>query len=184
MPMQVRETAVPSASPPTVARAPAKAQPAKPAPAPAADAKPGGELEALVAQWPELIERIGKQALTAKTVLLDARPAQVRGDRVAIGFDPEFAAERERAQEPRVAKAVQHVVGQVLGRAVTVEFVLLQADGPVVLPTDHKPEARKPAAGGGAGPAAAKGGRRNWVEEPAVRKALETFNGSIVDVRD
>ncbi|MBU0715340.1 MAG: DNA polymerase III subunit gamma/tau [Verrucomicrobia bacterium] len=85
----------------------------------------GDELAHLIKTWPELVEKVGKVVALAKGCLLDARPVAVVGDRVTIGFDPEFAARMEQAGLPRTRAALQKNLDNVLGRPITVEFKLL-----------------------------------------------------------
>lgn len=157
--------------------------PVKPAPAPAAApapvTTPADELEHLTAQWRgEIVERVGRIAALARNLLLDARPLSVEPMRVVIGFDPEFAKNLERIQVPHYIKAIQGVLTQFLKRPVNVEFQLIATDGPVDVPADH--EAGKAGAGEGKGTKS----RQDWYKEPVVRKTLEFFNGSILDIRE
>ncbi len=143
----------------------------------------GGELESLSAQWHGVIEKIGKVASLARGWLMDSRPLEVRQDRVIIGFDPEFAQNMDRLRAPHFAKAVQGVLTQLLKRQVQVEFRVLAANGKVDVPADHTAEEAE------AVPEKAAGGKRartrqEWLQDPAVRKTLEAFNGSIVDIRE
>ena len=161
-------------------RAPAAAvRPAAPAPQP----EPGTELERLTAEWHDLAEKVGKMAALAKGLLLDARPLEVRLDKVVIGFDPEFSKNLERMQNPHYLRAVQSVLGQVLKRAVGIELRLIQNDGkPVDVPADHTAENTPDSQGGGGGRGPKP--KQEWMKDPVVRKALEIFNGSIVDIRE
>ena len=122
-------------------------------------------------------------AALAKGLLLDARPLEVRADKVVIGFDPEFSKNLERMQNPHYLRAVQSVLGQVLKRAVGTELRLIQNDGkPVDVPADHTAEKATDPQGGGGGRGPKP--KQEWMKDPVVRKALEIFNGSIVDIRE
>lgn len=143
---------------------------------------PADELQMLTAQWLEIIERVGKSISLAKGMLIDTRPLEVSENRVVIGFDPEFARNKERiCQNQTYAKAIQQVLLQVLKRTVNVECrVLSSSEGRVDVPADHTVEAAGSQAGGGKG---AKS-RQEWFKDPVVRKAMEVFNGGIVDIRE
>jgi len=166
---------VPAASPVPAAAA------AAPAPAQAKPAS-SNELEMLTSQWHEIIDRVGKVAPLAKGMMMDTRPLAVAVDRVMIGFDPEFSRSRDSmARNPAHLRAVQNVLLQVLKRTVNVELCLIQGDGHTDVPADHT-------AGVAGGAAAGKGkgakSKQEWTKDPVVQKALEIFNGGIVDVRE
>ncbi len=165
----------PSAS----ARAPAvpKPVPTKPPAAPAA------ELADLVARWHEVIDQIGKNASLARGALIDARPLEVTADRVVIGFDPEFAQHAERMRMTAHHRAAQQVLSQILKRPVNVEYRLMEAQGQADVPADHTADGTGPGLGKAAPGKGAKT-RQDWLKDPVVRKTLETFNGSIVDIRE
>jgi hypothetical protein len=107
----------------------------------------------------------------------------VTGDKVVIGFDPEFSKSMERLQAPQFLRAVQNVLSQALKRQVGVELKLIQPDGARVdVPADHTAEQAAKPRGAAAGKAVRS--KQDWVQEPVVRRALEIFNGSIVDIRE
>jgi len=179
------------------AAAPAPARPAEPtvtkqAPARAPVAAPPAknELDALIAQWrDQVVERVKREVAMAGIALLDARPLVVEQNRVVIGFDPQFPRKLEQMKIPTYHLAVQKIMVQVLKRPINVEFVLLAEGEAADLPADHtveRAETQNPPAGA----APAKGGaahpktRQDWHQEPVVRKTLEFFNGSIVDIRE
>ncbi len=157
---------------------------AAPTPPPApVSAVAESEIDRLTAQWRDLCERVGKVASLARNLLLDSRPLAVTADKVIIGFDPEFAKNMERLQAPSFLRPVQNVLGQELKRQVSVELRLIQSEGMQVdVPADHTVEKKsEPHRAAGAKPIKSK---QDWVQEPVVRRALEIFNGSIVDVRE
>lgn len=152
-------------------------------------AEPKDDLKMLIQKWHEVVERVGHAAVLAKSYLMDAKPIQVSGSHVTIGFDPEFADNKGKIDFPRNRKAVQKVLGEVLRRDVSVDFCVLDAKS--TLPGDTKlenvtaapPESASPSAE----PAKAKPPcktKQEWVSNPAVRKTLEMFNGDVVDVRE
>jgi DNA polymerase-3 subunit gamma/tau len=157
---------------------------AAPTPPPApVSAVAGSDIELITAQWRDLIERVGKQASLARNLLLDSRPLAVTADKVVIGFDPEFSKNMERLQSPSFLRPIQIILGQALKRQVSVELRLIQSEGARVdVPADHTAEKKaEPHRAAGAKTARSK---QDWVQEPVVRRALEIFNGSIVDVRE
>lgn len=144
---------------------------------PAIPASPADELAMLTAQWHDVVDRIGKVVPLAKSMLLDTTPLEITAERLTIGFDPEFAKNLERvAQNPMYMRAVQSVMLQVLKRTVSVDLKLIHGDGHVDVPADHTAEK--------AGRAKGVKSKQEWTKDPVVRKALEIFNGGIVDIRE
>ncbi|HOW98113.1 MAG TPA: DNA polymerase III subunit gamma/tau [Kiritimatiellia bacterium] len=182
------------ANDPSPAAAPARAEPAAARPPasppknPAKDARPASEeVAALAGGWLDIVERVSRLAPLAKSYLLDGKPIHVQGARVIVGFDPEFASNKEKIEYPRNLKAVNKVLGEVLRREVTVEFRVLDAKATV--PGDIK--VREVAAPPGKTEPAAEEAQRprgrsaqEWVKNPAVKKTLELFSGDIVDIRE
>ena len=183
-------------------RSPATAEPVRapvprvePPAAPKAQAvresgQPRDELKMLIEKWHEIVERVGHAAVLAKSYLMDAKPIQVTGSSVTIGFDPEFADDKSKIDFPRNRKAVQKVLGEVLRRDVSVEFSVMDAKS--TLPGDTKLENVTAAAPAPAHSATDPKGKakapyktkQEWIGNPTVRKTLEMFNGDIVDVRE
>jgi hypothetical protein len=167
-------------------------------------APPRDEIALLVENWREILDYVGRAASLARNALLDARPQKVSPAEVVIGFDPEFADNREKVDSPRVRKALGKKLGQLLGRDVAVSFGVLEEDAEAApLPTDHVPAAERAtppehppeptppveAAPEGKEPGDEPAGRptasrADWHHDPAVQKTLEMFHGDIVDIRD
>jgi len=84
----------------------------------------------LTRQWGQIIEGVATYASMAKSYLVDGKPLEVHPDRVVIGFDPEFAANREKLSVSRSVKGVQKVLGDFLKRPVSVEFVVIGQAAP------------------------------------------------------
>ncbi len=181
-PPAAERTAAPAPRSPAATAEPAAAYHAQGRPAaPQKSEAPADELQRLTAQWHDVIDRVGKAASLAKGMLLDTRPLEVTAERVVIGFDPEFARNKERVcANASYMRAVQGVLLQVLKRTVNVECRVMNAVDRVEVPADHTAEAPSPS------PAAGKGARsrQQWQNDPVVRKALEVFNGGIVDIRE
>ncbi|MCE9614195.1 MAG: DNA polymerase III subunit gamma/tau [Lentisphaerae bacterium] len=207
-PVAARPAPVP---PPPVAgpAAPVTAPPAAPAPAAAVREPAAGrfasaslvetpeeyveDLKRLTTEWKDLKEKISKRAVLAKSILADARPVAVDSARVVIGFDVEFPEEMQRFEAMKGRKAIESTVETVLRRKVVVEFVLVEelsgeAETPsspaeVAPPAAVVPVSSSAAAGAPAGPRKGRSAQE-WAKDETVRKTLELFNGSIVDVRE
>jgi hypothetical protein len=142
------------------------------------------ELAVLVKGWHAIVERVGRAAPLAKSNLLDACPAAINGNQVLVGFDPEFADRVEQAAMPRNRAALQKVLGEVLHRAVVVEFKIMQQ-------ASAKAQAGSGSAAGGqdepepaAGPKAPLRGKHKWMAQESVQKTLDMFNGRILDIKE
>ncbi|MFH0907672.1 MAG: DNA polymerase III subunit gamma/tau [bacterium] len=188
------------AAPPASASAARPATPAqagRPAPVayserraiPAGPVEEGGtELERLTRNWHSFVERVGQLAMLAKSCLLDAKPVEMSHDKLVIGFDPEFASKRDALDLPRNNKAIQAVIEEMFKHPVAVSYTVLSANDAKHLPADRQPVSQ--ASGGkGAGPSTPvesrdKKSRKEWIQEPAVKRALESFNGDIIDIRE
>ncbi len=145
----------------------------------------GDELAHLIKMWPELVEKIGKAVALAKGCLLDARPVAVAGDRVTIGFDPEFAARMEQAGLPRTRAALQKTLDDVLRRPITVDFKLL-AERAASAETESVETLPRPTGAARPAPAGKPSlqQKQKWFKDPAVQKTMDMFNGDIQEVRE
>ena len=158
----------------------------------------GNELACLIEMWPDLVGKVGKAVALAKGCLLDAHPIAVEGDRVTIGFDPEFSRRMEQAGLPRTRAVLQKNLSDILGRSVTVEFKLLpeqpknaaqpQSVRPEVSPSrkvaaERAEKPRPPVTSPKAG-APSLQQKQKWFQDPAVQKTMDMFNGDIQEVRE
>ena len=142
----------------------------------------------LIDQWHVLLDGVGHTAPLARGYLLDAKPVAVNKEQVTIGFDPEFAREKE-IDYSHNRKSLQKVMDDLLGRHVNIVFSVLDAKD--TLPGDIKmvPSAKKTTESAKNPVLAGKSNvsskvKQHWAQNPAVRKVLELFNGDIIDVRE
>ena len=152
-------------------------------PPPARETETAGELHMLRDRWHEVIDKVGKISVMARGPLVDARPISVSVETVAIAFDPEFAGEVRNFDAARNRKAVEHVLQTLLKRDVKVAFTVGTSEDLRAAIEEERPrlekqkrEHRKKKG--------EKRSKKDWVDEPAVRTVLDTFKGSIVDVRE
>ena len=145
------------------------------------------ELKLLSDKWREIVERVGHAAALAKNYLIDAKPVKIVGSQVSIGFDPEFAENKEKIDFARNRKAIEKTISEILKREVTVDFCVLDARS--TLPGDIKTAGSasvsktQPGERPGSATASLKT-KQEWMKNPTVRKTLEMFNGDVVDVRN
>ena len=194
-PAPKRETQAPAAAPPLAAppAAPAMVREAPSVP----PATPAADLARLQAEWPAVVARVGRMAIAAKGVLKDAVPVAVHERRVTVAFDPEFADARTVVESGRGRLSLERAVSDVLGREVGVDIRVgttgLPAD---VGAADAPTAADEETSGGDEGPGEAASGVtepvapvtpkrsvQEWIRDPAVRKTLDLFGGTIREVR-
>jgi len=157
------------------------------------------EVHRLGACWAEVMNRAGRMAVAVLGPLKDACPIAIDGSAVRVGIDPEFASELEVLQEPRNRRAVEKAVSQVLNRQVTVNFEGWHPKGQpplAVVPADTAEDEPPPAAYEvetvaapvveevDSAPRATPRHVDEWKRQPEVKKVMDLFNGTIVDVRE
>jgi DNA polymerase-3 subunit gamma/tau len=187
----------PSASPapapkhtPTVHPAPAAASPAALMETPVA----AGNLEEL---WTKLVESAGRASPFVKSYLIEAHPVSFERNIFIIGFDPEFGHHVGLVDNARNNTLLQTKLTELGHPNSQIKFIEAEApEGRVrVAPTAPAPQpaaapataasAAKPAASAAAAKQTAPVpfNKDDFKNDPLIQKALETFKGTIVDVR-
>jgi len=125
--------------------------------------------------WEYAIEHLGKATPLAKSYLVGTRPLGMKGNVLTIGFDPEFADRREFVDRPRNIELLQSKLKEKLRMDVTLRLAVSEPSAPV-LPK---------AAGASKAPASetSKKSPDDFKDDPLIKKALEIFKGTVVDVR-
>jgi DNA polymerase-3 subunit gamma/tau len=170
-------------------RAPAEPAEASAAPAPQTETRPSaaaGDETALVRDaWPDIVAQAAKLAMAVRHLLADARPRSVGRDRVTVEVDREFASELHELEVPRNRTAVEMAVRDVLGRDVKVVFEagdIAGEGGGGVRTGETRAAARRPRKG--EAPETGSSRKKPWADDPAVRKVMDAFKGTIVEVRE
>jgi DNA polymerase III gamma/tau subunit len=136
---------------------------------------PLNEVKLLSSHWKEVVERVSKADPLSRRYLLDTVPLRTDARHLVVGFDPEFAQEKERFDNARskltLARAVERYVNRMLG----VIFEPLPASACKSLPADHPMEGKPPPK---------LSGEAKWYANPIVKNVVEAFNGEISDVRE
>ena len=165
--------------------APSALTPPKPAPPSVSSETLSTDHQRLFGHWHDLIEQAGHAAPLARSYLVDAKPMKVDTHSVTIGFDPEFESSMENIDVSRNRTALQKVLSRFLHREVAVHFQVMDASdtlpGDIKLPAsaDRNEEAKTEPTS-----ATALTAEQKWIQDPAVRKTLEEFNGDIIDIRE
>jgi DNA polymerase-3 subunit gamma/tau len=149
--------------------------------APTTAATPTASLEDA---WTYAVEHLGKVTPLAKTYLVGTKPLHLQGNVVVIGFDPEFAERREFVDTARNRELLQSRLGEKLRMNVSLKFeVTDDATEPPATPPAPPPKAHgTPAVDSLATPGAGKN-LDEFRNDPLIKKALEIFKGTIVEVR-
>jgi DNA polymerase-3 subunit gamma/tau len=116
--------------------------------------------------WQYAVEHLGKVAPLARSYLVGARPIGLKGGVLTVGFDSEFADRRDFINAPRNRELLQAKLREKLRTDVSVRFEIAEA-------TARAPKAaEKP-----------RDRADEFTSDPLIKKALEVFKASIVDVR-
>jgi len=158
-----------------------------PAPAPATT----DDLDRLRGNWGAVIAYAGAAVPLLKTHLKQAEPVSAGADEVRIAF-PAHAVESLRiCAEELPRRAIQNALRRQLGRTVRAVFeprtpavaTELPPPAPAAAPEPPAPAAEAPLARPAEPPTAREAElRAKIINDPAVRKVLEMFDGSITDI--
>ncbi len=150
------------------------------------------ELAMLKKEWSSLVERVSRHAVGVKGALRDSQPVAIDDLHLTIGYAPEFAEEMENFKALRARAALQHVLKSMLHREVSVEFTAAEDLAPLVTAA---PEAEAPTAvyeieasqpetvAEPPDTGEPQRSRSYWQQTPEVQQVLNTFNGTISDIR-
>jgi DNA polymerase-3 subunit gamma/tau len=125
--------------------------------------------------WGYAVEHLGKVTPLAKSYLVGTRPLGMKANVLTVGFDPEFADRREFVDRPRNIELLQSKLKEKLRMDVTLKLEVSEGTMPA-LPkstTASKTQASE----------TSKKSPDDFKDDPLIKKALEIFKGTIVDVR-
>jgi hypothetical protein len=184
---------------------PSPAAPAPPAPksfapvAPPAPAAPTGNLPEL---WSRLVDAVGRVSPFTRGYLIDAHPVSFEKNVLVIGYDPEFADHLGLVDNSRNHTLLATKLAEIGHHGAMIKFVKAEApagwERSAPAPASATaPTATKAASGtaapkpvdSAAAPAAEKKpasvafNKEDFKNDPLIKKALEIFKGTIVEVR-
>ena len=81
-------------------------------------------LEAIAAQWPVVLERIGRQKMSLAAYLMHARPVGVSGRQIQVGI-PGFALHQEVLSVVEHVRLIERTLAEMFGQPLTVQYVTL-----------------------------------------------------------
>lgn len=168
------------------------------APATAPSAHPG-EVD-IHALWPGLLDAIGRVSPFARSYFIEAHPVSFAKNVFTIGFDPEFADHIGMVDNAKNHAMIATKLSEMGVRGAQVKIVKSERPGgftapapaeaapaPAPAPVATTPQARAtPAPAKAAAAPAAKPVQLDPAEfknDPLIKKALEVFKGTIVEVR-
>jgi hypothetical protein len=121
--------------------------------------------------WAYAVEHLGKVTPLAKSYLVGTRPLGFQGGVFRVGFDPEFADRKEFADRPRNIEVLQAKLKEKLRTDVALKFEIADVGAPPPKMATSSPA--KPV----------KKNLDDFTNDPLIKKALEIFKGTIVEVR-
>ncbi len=124
--------------------------------------------------WAHAVEHLGKIVPLAKSYLVGTRPLGMQGNVLVVGFDQEFADRKEFADRPRNIEVLQAKLKEKLRMDVALKFEVVKSATPTPARTPSAPAK-------GAEPV--KKSLDEFKNDPLIKKALEIFKGTIVEVR-
>ena len=90
-----------------------------------AEAKPRLELNEIQTAWKQaILPAIGERSIPTASVLNEARPVELAGERLVIEFPPAASFHRNLAEEPKNASLLAEVLYEVTGRRLTLAFAI------------------------------------------------------------
>ncbi len=124
------EIPAPAEAPPQ----PAAAESARPAAAVTPGGPVSGDLEAIAALWPAVVDTVrGGNAMLA-ALLQGARPVAVNERELTVAFSPEAAFMKRKAEQDDYRRAAAEALRNVTGQALLLRYELVGADGSVEAP--------------------------------------------------
>jgi hypothetical protein len=99
-------------------------------PAPESAAPPAVELEQLQEAWQRtIVPAVGEKSIPTASVLREAHPAELAGDRLTVEFPATAGFHRQLAEEPKNAGFLETALYEVTGRRLGVAFAIGEGDG-------------------------------------------------------
>jgi hypothetical protein len=152
--------------------------------------------------WAQLIEAVGRVSPFMKTYLLESHPVGMNKSTFTIGFDPEFKDHLSLVDTAKNRTILETKIREMGHRDMAIRFVQAEApanrvrvSAPIETPPEIEFTAPTPRTSGSNGAnghapvaataqaAAPKFSKEDFKNDPLIKKALEIFKGTIVEVR-
>jgi DNA polymerase-3 subunit gamma/tau len=170
---------------------------------------PGSASADFLCLWSQLLEAVGRASPFTRTYLLEAHPVSLQKNLFTIGFDPEFEDHLSLVDNSRNHTLLQTKLGELGHSNLQIKFI--KAERPLPAVAEESPAASAvQAAPSAAAPvvpspssvrpsgqiatarsaptqreklSSVQFSKEDFKNDPLIRKALEVFKGTIVDVR-
>jgi DNA polymerase III subunit gamma/tau len=97
--------------------------------APPPEAAPNLDLEQIQSAWKQaILPAVGERSIPTASVLSEARPVELSGDRLVIEFPAAASFHRNLAEEPKNATLLSEALYAVTGRKLTLAFAVGESD--------------------------------------------------------
>jgi DNA polymerase-3 subunit gamma/tau len=136
------------------------------------------EVNQLLDQWHDIVDRVGKADALAKSALLNTAPLKMDETHLTVGYDPEFSNDRKRLEDRRTKIALGRAVEKWIGRMLSIQYEPLKPDDPRPLPADS------PVNDSGPDDTVMLTKEQKWYANPVVKQVVDAFNGEITDIRE
>jgi DNA polymerase-3 subunit gamma/tau len=194
---------IPPSPAPTMRETPAPVVAAKPAPIAAPVSTPAPAPVAagnLTALWTQLVEAVGRASAFTRSYLLDAHPVSFEKNVFIIGFDPEFEDKISLVDNSRNHTLLSTKLAELGHHGAMIKFIkadapagwqrpAVPASAPTPVTSTAKPSTAAksnesvPAPALEKKPAPILFNKDEFKNDPLIKKALEVFKGTIVEVR-
>ncbi len=145
------------------------------------EAVPANSQASVDEAWAYALEHLGKVTPLAKSYLVGTRPLALRGNVLVVQFDPEFADRKEFANHPRNIEILQASLKEKLRMDIALKFEVGETSSAPAPRAAVAPPAKPGAPTRVIEPA--KMNVEDFKNDPLIKKALEIFKGTIVEVR-
>jgi len=111
--------------------------------------------------WAEVLKKIKAEKMSAATFLLEGGPVEVKGNRVILGFPPQFSFNKEALEGQTNRVLIEKAFSQALDRMVSVAFTVIEGAEEPSKPISDKAKV-----------------------SPIIQSAIEIFGGEIIKEED
>jgi len=107
--------------------------------------------------WPDVLKKIKAEKMSAATFLLEGGPVEVKGNRVILGFAPQFSFNKEALEGQTNRVLIEKALSQALDRMVSVALTVIEGAEKPSKPISDKTKV-----------------------SPIIQSAIEIFGGEII----